>query len=151
MTFLEAPEAILQAAKRPLTVSEITEAALRKGLIHPQGRTPEATMSAALYGAPADGRIQREFTRGKQRAVRGSVRWKYVGPGRSARYYGVAPNVSWTSAKSPGWSLFHSSWGTLTCRHGTPVRRVAFSHQMRAARSLCATSMSSRPLVSMRW
>lgn len=85
MTFLEAAEIVLKAAKRPLTASEITEAALRQGLIDPQGRTPEATMSAALYTAPSDARIRREFVPGKRRAARGSVRWRYVGPSGSAR------------------------------------------------------------------
>jgi hypothetical protein len=65
-----------------MSIEEITEAAIRKGLIHPRGNTPAATMSAALYryvqepGAPA---LQRDFQPGATRAVRGSVRWRYVG------------------------------------------------------------------------
>lgn len=78
MTFLEAAEVVLRKAQAPLTVREITEIALRRGLLETHGKTPEATMSAALYGAARDGRIRREFVPGRQRAVRGSVRWLYV-------------------------------------------------------------------------
>ena len=82
MTFLEAAEVVLRRAKRSLTVAEITEIALRRGLIHTSGKTPEATMSAALYRAPSDGPIRREFEPGRQRAVRDSVRWRYEKQGR---------------------------------------------------------------------
>ena len=82
MTFLEAAEAVLRAAKRPLTTHEITDIALRRGLLRTSGKTPEATMSAALYGAPTDTPIRREFAPGKQRALRGSVRWVYIGDER---------------------------------------------------------------------
>lgn len=49
MTYLAAAIAVLKTTGRPMTVREITAAALKKGLIKPRGRTPEATMSAALY------------------------------------------------------------------------------------------------------
>jgi len=75
--FLEAAVTILRRAKKPLTTREITEIALRRGLITTRGKTPEATMSAALYGAPLESRIRRDFTPGSRRAVRGSVRWFY--------------------------------------------------------------------------
>jgi hypothetical protein len=77
MTFLQAAATILRTAKKPLTAAEITEIALRRGLIQTRGKTPAATMSAALYGAPKDGPLQREFTPGRQRAKRESVRWTY--------------------------------------------------------------------------
>jgi HB1, ASXL, restriction endonuclease HTH domain len=52
MTFLEAAEAVLRSAKRPMSAREITELALHRGLLDSHGKTPEATMSATLYGAP---------------------------------------------------------------------------------------------------
>src|SRR5690348_1019614 len=77
MSFLEAAETVLRSAKKPLTASEITEIALRRGLLQTRGKTPAATMSAALYGAPPGGPIRRQYTPGRQRAVRDSVRWTY--------------------------------------------------------------------------
>lgn len=78
MTFLQAAEQVLRTAKRPLTAREITEVALRKGLLETSGKTPEASMSAVLYKAPADAPIRREYRKGPRRAVRDSVRWSYV-------------------------------------------------------------------------
>jgi hypothetical protein len=78
MTFLEAAEEVLRSAKRPLSAREITDIALAAGLITTHGKTPEATMTARLYTAPSDVPIRREFAPGRQRAVRGSVRWTYV-------------------------------------------------------------------------
>jgi hypothetical protein len=78
VTFLEAAIEVLWTARRPLRIEEITEIALRRGLIQPKGKTPRATMSAALYAAPPDAAVRREFIAGRQRAQRGSVRWKYA-------------------------------------------------------------------------
>jgi HB1, ASXL, restriction endonuclease HTH domain len=78
MTFLDAAEVVLCDAKTTLTAAEITEIALRRGLIHTRGKTPAATMSAALYKAPSKSAIRREFTPGPSRAMRDSVRWTYV-------------------------------------------------------------------------
>jgi hypothetical protein len=78
VSFLESAESVLRRAKKPLTVVEITEIALRQGLIETRGKTPAATMNAALYRAPADSPIRREFESGPKRAVRGSVRWTYA-------------------------------------------------------------------------
>ena len=98
MTFLEAAEAVLRTAKRPLTVHEITELALERGLVQTHGKTPAATMSAALYGAPADRPIRREFVPGVQRAQRGSVRWMYVKKSREINAHhelsGKSPRAS---------------------------------------------------------
>lgn len=77
MTFLEAAQEVLQRSRKPLTAREITDIALRQGLLHTHGKTPDATMSAALYGAPRDGPILRQFSPGRQRAARDSVRWTY--------------------------------------------------------------------------
>jgi hypothetical protein len=76
MTFLAAAEAVLRSAKRPLTAREITEQALNRRLIATSGKTPEATMTAALYRARSP-HIQRSFAPGPTRAVRNSVRWSY--------------------------------------------------------------------------
>jgi len=78
VSFLGGAETVLRSAKKPLTAAEITEIALRRGLIETRGKTPAATMSAALYGAPSESPIQRVFTPGSTRAKNGSVRWAYV-------------------------------------------------------------------------
>ena len=81
MTYVEAAIAVLKAARKPMTAAEITEAALRKGLIQPRGKTPEATMSSALYTHTRDDReaaLRREYRQGPNRAVRDSVRWLYA-------------------------------------------------------------------------
>jgi hypothetical protein len=78
MSFLRAAETVLRTAGKSLTAAEITEIALRRGLVQTRGKTPTATMRAALYGAPPDSPIRREFKPGRQRAVPSSVRWTYV-------------------------------------------------------------------------
>ena len=78
MTYRDAALAILRSARRPMTTREITDAALKKGLITTDGKTPEATMSAVLYRYVRDVKgalIRREFTPGPTRAARESVRW----------------------------------------------------------------------------
>jgi hypothetical protein len=82
MTYLDAAIAVLKRSPRPMTVREITEAALRADLIQPHGKTPQATMSATLYVhlREADTPIvRREYIPGPIRAVRDSVRWSYDG------------------------------------------------------------------------
>jgi hypothetical protein len=49
MRYLDAAVEVLKEANRPLTVEEITAEALARGLIEPTGKTPVATMSAAIY------------------------------------------------------------------------------------------------------
>jgi hypothetical protein len=82
VTYLEAAITVLRDSRRPMTAREITEETLRRGLLKSVGRTPEATMSAALYiYVQRDGekQIRRVFEPGEQRAVRGSVRWELTG------------------------------------------------------------------------
>ena len=82
MTYLEAAFAVLKASRRPMTTEEITEAAIHNRFIQPRGRTPGKTMSAALYRYLCDAdhpALQRDFQPGAMRAMRGSVRWRYVG------------------------------------------------------------------------
>jgi hypothetical protein len=79
MTYVEAATEVLRRNRRPMTSREITSAALAQGLIEPTGRTPHATMRAALYQV-AQKRgvaIAREFEPGLTRAARDSVRWRY--------------------------------------------------------------------------
>lgn len=82
MTFLAAAETVLKSARRPLTTREVTELALRRGLIAPAGKTPEATMRAVLYTVVRDqpqGTIRRAHRPGSVRAARASVRWVWNG------------------------------------------------------------------------
>jgi hypothetical protein len=79
--FLEAAIAVLSAARQPLTVTEITKLAIERGFLVTSGKTPRATMSAALYKRPAlvkEAGLVRVFEPGHRRATRGSVRWKLV-------------------------------------------------------------------------
>lgn len=79
MDYLSAAVAVLQRAKRPMSVKEITDEAIEEGYLAPTGKTPVATMSARLYLACRDDPscpIERLAEPGVARAVRGSVRWK---------------------------------------------------------------------------
>jgi hypothetical protein len=76
ITYFEAALAVLRHAKRPLTTREISAAAVEEGLIVPKGRTPHASMTAALYqGLKSDNALVKLETPGPSRAQRGSVRW----------------------------------------------------------------------------
>lgn len=82
MNYLQAAEAVLRESDEPLTTREVTERALAKGLLHTSGKTPEASMSAALYreaNSSSTGRIRRLAEPGKTRARRGTVRWVWRG------------------------------------------------------------------------
>lgn len=77
MRFLDAALLVLADADRPLTTRGLTDVAMARGLIQSRGKTPEATMAAALYleaNRPTS-RIRKISQPGPQRAVRGSVRW----------------------------------------------------------------------------
>ncbi len=80
MTFLAAALAVLAQSERPLTSRELAERVLQRHLVSTNGRTPEASLSAALYVALRDGRapgLERLSEPGPTRARRGSVRWRY--------------------------------------------------------------------------
>jgi hypothetical protein len=79
LTFFEAAVEVLRQEERALSTRELTDLVLAKKLVRTRGRTPRATMSAALYSAPADSPIHREYELVYQRARQGSVRWRYVG------------------------------------------------------------------------
>jgi hypothetical protein len=76
MTYYKAAIQILRSARCPLTTREIAERAIGTGLIKPRGKTPDATMSAALYGhLHDDAQLAKLEEPGNGRAKRGSVRW----------------------------------------------------------------------------
>lgn len=76
MTYLEAALQVLTSSRTPLTTGEITERALREGLISPHGKTPTATMSAKLYLALRNNdHLVKLEERAAVRAKPGSVRW----------------------------------------------------------------------------
>lgn len=77
-SYLDAAVKVLETVGRSLTSCEITEEVVRRGLIQPVGKTPEATMSARLYVDVRDDLTPREVhlaEPGELRARRGSVRW----------------------------------------------------------------------------
>lgn len=78
VTFLEAAAEVLRKSRHPMTAWEITEAALKAGLIQTRGKTPHETMASALYTAPDDFPVKKDAIPGRIRSRRGSVRWKYV-------------------------------------------------------------------------
>jgi HB1/ASXL restriction endonuclease-like protein with HTH domain len=82
MTFLDAALAVLEACGRPMTAAEIVDEARRRGLLHPAGKTPAASLSACLYlyvREHPDGLVVRVAEPGKARARSGSVRWAVRG------------------------------------------------------------------------
>ena len=84
MTYSEAAIAVLEHAGRPLTTAEVFTAALERGLIMPPGKTPERSMSAALYQRVKwDTRLVKLEKPGRGRAMRGSVRWALRDSGRA--------------------------------------------------------------------
>lgn len=80
MTYLAAALDVLETCRRPMTAREITVEAINRGLLKPGGKTPEYTMSAALYTCTHEypaGPVVRVYEQGSGaiRARRGSVRW----------------------------------------------------------------------------
>jgi hypothetical protein len=76
MTFYEAAVQILRSSREPLTIEEITERALARGLIVSRGKTPQATMATVLYRRlGTDPQLVKIGDRAKWRAKRGTVRW----------------------------------------------------------------------------
>jgi hypothetical protein len=74
--FLDAALRVMSPS-RPMTAREISEAAIRRGLIQTRGKTPEATLTAALYleAKTPRPRVRRVFNPGPTRAQRNSVHW----------------------------------------------------------------------------
>jgi hypothetical protein len=76
MTYYEAALQVLRSVRRPLSTREITDLAIERGLITPVGKTPHATMSAALYlRVRNNSELVKIEDPGFLRAKRGSVRW----------------------------------------------------------------------------
>ena len=77
-SYLDAAVSVLESCKRPMNVREIVAEAIRRGILRPAGKTPEATMSAALYmsvNKDSRARVVRLHEPGPKRARRGTVRW----------------------------------------------------------------------------
>jgi hypothetical protein len=77
-TYLGAALAILAKVGHPMTTREITEEALREGLIMPRGKTPLQSMASRLYteiSRNPNTCLIRLAEEGPTRARRGSVRW----------------------------------------------------------------------------
>jgi len=76
MTYYEAALEVLRSARHPLTTREITDRAIKRGLITPSGKTPHLTMGAKLYGrSRKDPEIVKLGAPRNGRAKLGSVRW----------------------------------------------------------------------------
>lgn len=77
MRFLDAALLVLAREEMPMTSVEIAGRAISAGLITTGGRTPEATMAAALYveAKRSGSRVQKVAVPGHMRANRGSVKW----------------------------------------------------------------------------
>lgn len=76
MTYYEAALQVLRSVHRPLTTREITDQAVKRGLITPVGKTPQATMAAVLYlRLRNDSELVKLAEPGNERAKKGSVRW----------------------------------------------------------------------------
>jgi len=81
VTYFEAALEVLRASGRAMALTEITNEALRRGLIDPKGKTPHATMASVLYCHVRDAtepRIERQAEQGPVRARRGSVIWRLI-------------------------------------------------------------------------
>ncbi len=76
VTYVQAAIEVLRAKRTPMTTREILAEAIQRGLIIPRGKTPQASLSAALYReVHRNDTLRRLFVPGKYRARRGSVRW----------------------------------------------------------------------------
>lgn len=76
MTYYEAAVKILTSVGKPLTAREITDLALKRGLIIPSGKTPHETMNARLYlQLQKDPELVKLRDAGTGKAKQGSVRW----------------------------------------------------------------------------
>jgi hypothetical protein len=76
MTYYEAALQVLRSARHPLTTREITDQAIKRGLITTHGKTPHVTMGSKLYvNVRRDPVLVKLQAPGNTRAKRGSVRW----------------------------------------------------------------------------
>lgn len=78
LTFFKAALKVLETSEKPMTTRQIISEAIRRGLIDPRGKTPEATLSALFYLHVRDAAkplIRRHANPGLTRAQRGSVAW----------------------------------------------------------------------------
>lgn len=78
MTFVQASIEVLREASKPLTTREVADTVLRTKHVDSRGKTPLASISAALYvisKSPNNPGVRRLAKRGPNRAMRGTVRW----------------------------------------------------------------------------
>jgi HB1, ASXL, restriction endonuclease HTH domain len=76
MTYYEAALEVLRSAQHPLTLREITDAVVERGLIAPHGRRPQNAMAAVLYRWERNNpELIRTGAPGKRQLKPGSVRW----------------------------------------------------------------------------
>jgi hypothetical protein len=79
MTYVDAAITVLETSRSPMTTSEIMAEITRRQLIQITGKTPQQTLSAALYRSLGKHpRLRREAEQGNLRAARGSVRWYVI-------------------------------------------------------------------------
>lgn len=78
MAFLEVAVELLRDDGQPLRTREMSKRVLVRNLVATSGKASEATISAALYRAPPEAAVRREFLAGRARAARWSVRWFYM-------------------------------------------------------------------------
>jgi hypothetical protein len=76
VTYYEAALRVLRSVHHPLTTRELTDQAVKRGLIRPRGKNAAATMAAALHRRlRGDSELVKLATPRNGQAQRGSVRW----------------------------------------------------------------------------
>jgi HB1, ASXL, restriction endonuclease HTH domain len=114
MTYIDATLAVLKRSRRSMTTGEITEAALRTGLIGPRGKTPERRWGPRFTSTSA--------TQSRLTSAANSSRDEPAPPvvpsadttfadGAGTPAYS---NATASSLNSPGWSFANSACGTFT-------------------------------------
>jgi hypothetical protein len=94
-TFKDAAYRILKAEGRPMSVAEITRIARDNGWLETGGRTPEATMGAALYVDVNEKGPRSRFVRGAEPSSFAlNPAFGDVGPTRAATEYPVRRDLS---------------------------------------------------------
>jgi hypothetical protein len=93
VTFLRTAMDVLAEASQPMSTSELVDAVLRRRVVRSTGKSPRDTIASALYifiRDNPDGPVRKLQNPGQTRAVRGSVRWIWVGP-QPTRHRTVEP------------------------------------------------------------
>lgn len=128
MTYLEAAHQILTQAQQPLHYREITERALDQGLIHPSGRTPDATMGSRLYVETKE--ESSAFVRAKEgRGYFGLAAWQPTGIDRQVQRinHETREELRHLLHKMPA-DRFEALIGTLLIEMGFDENTVQVTH-----------------------